>query len=171
MCEPVSLTTLMAASLAMSTATGVVSYLGQQQQESANRHNAEASFALQNQQTNLGIQQGEASDSLKAQQSQVEMLKAAATAKATAGATGTSGNSVDALIGDYHASEGRYLNSLSTQGVMDRQQAGIEKLGQAATAQRQINSVPKPNFLGAALRIGADSLNNYTNIYGKYATK
>lgn len=161
----------MLASLGMSAATGAVSYVGQQQQASANRDNAMQSLRLENQQTNLGVQQSEASDSLKAQQSQIDMLKAAATAKATAGESGTSGNSVDELLGDYHASEGRYLTSLATQDTYNRQQAQMQAQGEAATTQRQINSVPAPNFLGAALRIGAESLNSYTNLYGKSATR
>jgi hypothetical protein len=163
MCEPVSMTTLLATSLAMSTATQVAGQIGQAQQYNANAASALQSMQLANKQTNLGIQQSEAANSQKAQDQQVEMLKAAATARASAGESGVEGNSVDALIGDYHASEGRYLNDLSTQNQWNRQQASVQKQGNVATAQRQINSVAKPDYLGAALRIGGDGLNSYTN--------
>lgn len=135
--------------------------MGQQQQFKANAANAEQSFRLQNSQTNLFIQQSEASDSLKAQQVQTDMLKAAATAKASANESGVSGTSVDALINDYHASEGRYVSALVQQSGWDRQQAAMQKQGQKAQAQRQINSVAKPDFIGAALRIGGDALSSY----------
>jgi hypothetical protein len=162
--------TLFETGLAISAASAGASVIGQQQQYSANKANAEQSFRIQNQQTNLGIQQQEASDGLKAQQSQTDMLKAAATAKASAGESGTAGNSVDSLIGDYQAAEGRYLNSLTTQQQWDRAQAAVQKQGQAATAQARINSVAPPDFLGAALRIAGDGLNQYTNLYVRPST-
>jgi hypothetical protein len=171
MCEPVSMSTLFLTSLAMSTATTAVGAIGQQKQYNANAANAQQSMNLQNKQTNIGIQQSEAAKGLKAQDVQTEMLKAAATAKASANENGVSGNSVDALIGDYHASEGRYLNSLEQQGAWDRSQADVQKQGQAAQAQRQINSVAKPDFLGTALRIGGGAFDAYRSTYGKDATR
>ena len=157
----------MATSLAMSAASTAVGVIGQQQQFNANAANAVQAQQIQNTQTNIGIQQSEAASGLRAQQSQSDMLKAAATAAASAGESGTAGNSVDSLIGDYHASEGRYLNSLATQGQWNRDQAAVQKQGQAAQAQGRINSVAKPDFLGAALRIGGDALNTYTDLYVK----
>lgn len=171
MCEPVSMSTLFYTTLAMSAASATAGVVGQAQQFNANAKNAIQAQQIQNQQTNLGIQQQEASDALKAQESQREMLKAVATAKASAGESGTAGNSVDALIGDYYDSEGRYLNSLNVQDQWDRAQADVQKKGQAAQAQGRINSVAKPDFLGAALRIGGDAVNSYTNLWGKDATR
>jgi len=171
MCEPVSLGTLFYTSLGLSAASATAGIVGQTQQFNANAANAVSAQRIQNQQTNLSIQQQEASDSLKAQESQREMLKAAATARASAGESGTAGNSVDGLIDDYYASEGRYLNSLSVQGQWNRAQANLQKQGQAATAQARINSVAKPDFMGAALRIGGDALNSYTTLWGKDATR
>jgi hypothetical protein len=171
MCEPVSMTTLLAAGLAMSTATAAAGVVGQKQQFDTNAASALQAMKIQNTQTNLGIQQKEAASGVQAQQAQTDMLKAAATAAASAGESGTSGNSVDALIGDYHATEGRYMNDLATQGVWDRAQADVSKQGQQAQAQARVNSVAKPDFLGAALRIGGDTLTNYTTLYGKDATR
>lgn len=168
MCEPVSMSMLLGASLGMSALSTGVSFLGQQQQEIANRHNAEASFRVANQQTNLGIQQQEAADSQQAQESQREAITAAATARASAGENNTAGNSVDNLVNDYHATEGRFFNDLATQGAWNRAQAGVQKQGQVATAQRQIMSVQKPNIIGAALRIGAGALDGYNNTYGRF---
>jgi hypothetical protein len=147
---------------ALTIATEVAGVIGQQKQYNANAANAQQSMNLQNKQTNIGIQQSEAAKALEAQNTQTDMLKAAATAKASANENGVSGNSVDALINDYHASEGRYLNSLDTQNQWNRSQADVQKAGQAATAQRQINSVAKPDFIGAALRIAGDGVNRYS---------
>lgn len=171
MCEPVSMGTLFAATLAMSTASAAAGLVGQQQAYNTNAANAANTMRIQNSQTNLGIQQTEAANSQKAQDQQIEMLKAAATAQASAGESGTAGNSVDALIGDYHAAEGRYMNSLSVQNQMNRQQAGMEKQAQQASAQNQVNAVAKPDFLGAALRIGGDALSGYNKTIGRNATK
>jgi hypothetical protein len=170
MCDPVSMTVLMGASLGMSVLKGGADFLGQQQQEIANRHNAINSFNIQNRQTNIGIQQQESSDSQKAQESQREMIQSAATAAASAGESGTAGVSVDNLFNEYHATEGRYFNDVATQGQWNRTQAGVQKQGQAVQAQRQIMSVPKPNILGTALKIGGESLNKYTQLYGKPAS-
>ena len=171
MCEPVSVGTLFATMLAVNTASTVVGAIGQQQQYNANAANAAQSLKLQNRQTNYGIQQQEVADSVKAQQTQTDMLKAASTAAASAGENGVSGNSVDALINDYHASEGRYFTSLQTQQQWDRQQADVTKQGQVATAQRQVNSVTKPDFLGTALRISAVGLDAYNQTYGAEAVR
>ena len=169
MCEPVSLSTLFYTSLAMSAATSAAGLVGQAQQYSANKANAEQAFRVQDRQTNLSVQQQEAADAKQAQQSQIEMLKSAATARASAGEAGVIGNSVDALIGDYYASEGRYLNSLATQGRWNRAQADLQKRGQAATAQGRINSVAKPDFIGAALRIGGDALDKHYELFDRPA--
>lgn len=171
MCEPVSMSTLFAASLALSTATAGAGIIGQSQQYNANAKSAAQSFAIQNQQTNLATVQGEAATGQKAMQSQTDMLRAVATAKASANEGGISGNSVDALIGDYHAAEGRYLNDLATQGKWDAAQADLQKRGQQATATARINSVAKPDFLGSALRIGGDAINSYTKLWGQDATR
>src|SRR4051812_26825310 len=100
MCDPV---TLSMSALAIASASEVANVFGQQQMYKANARNAANAFQVQNSQTNASIQQNEAAAGLKAQQSQVEMLKAAATAKASAGESGTSGNSVNALIDDFHS--------------------------------------------------------------------
>jgi len=155
MCDPISMT------VAMSSALSIAQLAGQAQQYTANARNAAQAMRTQNTQTNTNIQQNEAANSQKAQDQQVEMLKAAATAAASAGESGTDGNSVDALIGDYHAAEGRYLNSLDVQNRWNRAQAENEKQGQSVSAQNQVNSVAKPDYIGAALRIGGDSLNAY----------
>lgn len=171
MCEPVSMSTLFLTTLGISAASTAAGAIGQQQQYNANAANAAQSLKLQNRQTNYGIQQQEAADSRNAQQTQTDMLKAAATAAASAGENGVSGNSVDALIQDYHAAEGRHFANLQTQQQWNRQQADVQKLGQVATAQRQVNSVSKPTFVGTALRIGAGGLDAYNQTYGAEAVR
>ena len=165
------MTTLFATTLGLNTAATVAGAIGQNEQFKANAANALASNRIANQQTNLGIQQSEAEQGRKAQETQVEMLKAAATAKASANENGVSGNSVDALINDYHASEGRFISTLQQQAVWNRNQAGMSKQGQKAQAQQQINSVAKPDFLGTALRIGGGALDAYNRSYGNNPTR
>jgi hypothetical protein len=163
--------TLFAASLAMSAGSAIAGVVGQQQAYSTNAANAQAAQRINNQQTNIGIQQSEAAAGQKAQDQQIEMLKAAATARASANEAGVSGNSVDALIGDYHAAEGRYMNSLDTQNQWNRAQADMQKQGQAVQAQNQINSVAAPDYLGAALRIGGGGIDAYNKTYGRNGAK
>jgi len=160
-----------AAMATLSIGANVAQLAGQTQAYNANAANAAKSMRIQNQQTNFATQQRESADSVNAQQTQADMLRAAATARASAGESGTSGNSVDALIGDYYASEGRYMNNLAVQQGWNRQQANLTLQGQSAQAQAQINRVPKPDFIGAALRIGADTLSAYNQNYGKDATR
>jgi hypothetical protein len=168
MCDPVSLTVALTG---LTIGKEVAGLAGQAQAYNQNAASAAQSLRLQNRQTNLGIQQKEASNSLKAQQTQSDMLKAAATAAATAGENGISGNSVDALINEYHASEGRYFSSLQTQAQWDRTQADVTKQGQVAQAQRQVNSVAKPDYIGAALRIAGSGLDAYDRTHPKDATR
>jgi hypothetical protein len=122
LCDPVTLTAI---TLGVSAGSAGLGVIGQMQQ------NAEAKGAFNNQtrQTDIGTQQQETADSVKAQQTQKQMLEAAATAKQSAGETGTAGNSVDALINDYHATEGQYMSNLATQQQWNRSQAGVQKQG------------------------------------------
>ena len=155
-----------AATVALTVGSNIAQLQGQKQAYEANTANAAKSMRLQNQQTNFGIQQQEAADSMKAQQTQSRQLEAASIAAASAGESGTSGNSVDALINSYKSAEGTYMSNLATQQNWNRQQATMNTLGQSAQAQRQINSVAKPDVIGAALRIGGDSLGAYDRYLG-----
>lgn len=158
---------LMASTLAMSTATTAASYIGQSQAASANKVAAINAMGINSRQTNMGMMQEDAAASLRAQQSQSQQLQAASTAAASAGENGVSGNSVDALINNYKSAEGNYFNSLATQGQWDRSQGQAQKVGQTVQAEDQINRVPAPTFLGAALRIGGDAFGAYNSTYGQ----
>jgi len=160
MCDPVSMSVAM---VGLTIAQQGAQLAGQKQAYEQNANSAAQSMRIQNKQTNLGIQQKEAASGLKAQQNQTDMLKAASTAAASAGESGTSGNSVDALINDYHASEGKYFSSLETQSRWDRSQADMQKQGQQAQAQARVNSVGKPDYIGAALRIASSGLDQYSD--------
>lgn len=151
MCDPVS------AAVALSTASAGLKIAGQMQQNGE----AKKAFNIQNAQTNLGLAQSQAANSLKVQQNQTDMLKAASTAAASAGESGTSGNSVDALIQDYHASEGRYRNSIQTQNQWDIAQGEAQKQGQKANAQSKMVS-PMATYIGGALHIVSAGLDSYT---------
>lgn len=159
MCDPVTLTAI---SVGVASASAGMGVAGQMQKNGE----ARAAFNIQNKQTNLGIQQQEASDSLKAQDTQKQMLQASSTARQSAGETGTSGNSVDALVNDYHATEGQYMSNLSTQQQWDRGQADLQKAGQRAQARERMVA-PGAAYLGAALRVAGTGLDSYTNNFAR----
>jgi hypothetical protein len=91
-------------------------------------------------------------------ESSLEGLKARSTARAAAADAGVSGLSVDALLQDLSAQEGRYEASVATNYQMNQQYLRGEMEATQDNAIARINSVPyptKPSF-GAAL-VGAFS--------------
>lgn len=155
MCDPV---TMSVAALGITAASSGMAVIGQMQQNAS----AKTGFNNQNRQADIGLQQQQASDSVKAQQTQKQMLEAAATAKASAGESGTAGNSVDALVDDYHATEGQYLSNLQTQNAWNEAQTQMQKQGYKATAQSRMVS-PTAAYLGAALRVAGTGVDQMSN--------
>jgi len=94
---------------------------------------------------------------------------ARATARTAAGEAGVAGLSVEALLNDFTAQEGRYRYGVRRNNELVTDQLTAEMEGARAQAQGRIHSitslnlepVSRPTYLGAALRIGGDALGAY----------
>ena len=84
------------------------------------------------------------------------------------------GLSVEALLNDFTAQEGRYRYGVRRNNELVTDQLTAEMEGVRAQALGRINSLPslnlepvqRPSYLGAALQIGGDAL----GAYAKYKT-
>lgn len=167
MCDPMT---------ALSIAGSVSGFMGQQQmaksQNAANqvaRQQAINSQRLQIQ----GLQNQEEEDAKKATQSLLEnSMKAsatAATARVSAGESGVSGLSVDALLGDIDATEDRNKdNILATESFQTRQRE-LQREGIVQNTQSTVQSLPTveyPSFFSSAVAGASDAYSTY-NKYKK----
>lgn len=103
-------------------------------------------------------------------QSAMRAAQAASTARVTAGETGTGGASMDALLNEYRRQELGFAQTTIRNQTWQNAQIQLNMEGIRANQQAQIAAaVPKPvqqpDYLGAALRIGAGAL----DAYGTYA--
>lgn len=98
----------------------------------------------------------------------VESKKAQGTARVAAGESGASGLSVDALLADFHRQELNYQSGvIRQQGFSDLQLQDEAEAVRNQTQGRILSALPqpvaKPDFFGAALRIGTDLIGGYTD--------
>jgi hypothetical protein len=80
----------------------------------------------------------------------IAALKKRGTAYTSAGEAGISGLSVDALIGDIFAQEGRQHMATLSQWEMNREKVLSEMEGTRANAEARINSVQRANYPSSA---------------------
>jgi hypothetical protein len=157
MCDPVTMTVLTVASSAASV-------YGQQQaanaQEAANQRQYEnimQARASNINQTNL-MQQQERESAMQRQESNNLRARAAqSTATVSAGESGISGLSVDALLADLGTQQNRFNTSVDTNFDRSTQAIAIQRDNASINAASQINQLKTPqapDYLGAALRIG-----------------
>lgn len=160
MCDP---TMIAVTSFATTAASAIAGYQGQK-----------ANYAQQNQQylqnitnANEAVGTRYAYDQLRMQQdgqvalqqkteAEINAMKARSTTTVAAGEAGVVGLSVDHLLGDYYAREGRFNESVDTNLDMQNSAMVGQMQAEKAGAQNQINSVAKPqkpSFLDAGLRI------------------
>ncbi len=183
MCNPATaVLALGALSIVTSVATGVIQYVGQQQQAESqaqyqsalmqarnqeiqdNTAIANESFLQQTQQINLRQQQEDEKASQDIQQVQIEAAKARATARVSAGEAGVSGLSVDSLLADYYRQEDVFRESVRRNRQLGRLQSREDIKGLKAQAEGRIASVRpyvpepivRPSFLGTGLQIFTD---------------
>ena len=163
MCEPATI-----AFAALSTAQGVASVVGQQQQADAQYSYQEGiiqSNKVAGMQQMADIRQREAEEteaiSRKEFEATIEGRRARSTAVVAAGDSGASGQSVDALLNDMAMKEGRYKEALGRQKDFISTGADLNvesiKTGTANNNLRTAQPVAQPNYLATALRIGADT--------------
>lgn len=103
-------------------------------------------------------------------QSSMRAAQAAGTARVTAGETGTGGASMDALLNEYRRQELGFAQTTIRNQTWQNAQIQLNMEGIRANQQAQIASavprpVEQPDYIGAALRIGAGAL----DAYGTYA--
>lgn len=180
MCEPATISLALGGlAIATSAATGIVSYIGQSQQASAqasyqaqlaqarnqeildNARLAQESYLQQAQQLNLRQQQEDEKASQQIQQTRLDAAQARATTRVATGEAGVAGLSVDNLLRDFYRQEDVFNESVRRNQIFSRLQTKADIKGLQAQAQGRIASVRpytpepvvRPNLLGTALQI------------------
>jgi hypothetical protein len=150
--------------MALSIASSAASVYGQQQaanaQESANQRqyqNIMQARAANINQTNLMQQQERESAMQRQEDNNLRARAAKSTAAVSAGESGISGLSVDALLADLGTQQNRFNTSVDTNFDRTTQAIAIQRDNASINAASQINQLKTPaapDYLGAALRIG-----------------
>jgi hypothetical protein len=159
MCLPAAI--LPALSLVAGIAQSAVGYMGakaeakaQNQMAKANTENAKKATFDRFSSINNRVVQENAAASQELQESSIEGLKARASARTAAQEGGVSGVSVNSIIGDVFAREGRFAVNTQTNFDYSRNYWTGEGAAASAQGQSQVNSVPKvakPSFLPYAV--------------------
>lgn len=145
----------------VSSVVGLVGQIeAQRAQEKANQRQYEATMqarAANLNQTNLMQQQEREASMQKLEESNLKATAARSTARVSAGESGVSGLSVDALLADIGSKQNRFNSSVKTN--YDRAGVAIDnqRINVQTNAANQINSLktpPMPDYFSAALRIG-----------------
>ena len=186
MCEPISASTMMYATMATSAATTAASFYGQQQQA-----DAQDAFNRQRQQTGTSRALANyANQTRQARERQIQEREAAAneinevyrearkrvaTAQAAGAEAGVAGGSLQALINDFHRQQLEFGTNVNRnlefrENNIEDQLESVRLGAQANIENLQFMPAARPSFLGAALRIGSAGLGAYnqymTNIGG-----
>lgn len=161
------------ASIGLGIAQSAMQYSAAQdqydQQMEVQRQNAiNASRAAENQYSNINVraQQEDMARNQQQQQTNIEAAKSASTVEVAASEGGVSGLSVDAVLRDIYAQQGRNEAALDVNQRMSRDYLMGEKKSAEAGGQSQINSVPipeKPSFAPYLLNAFGTGLNAYSN--------
>jgi len=195
MCEPATISLALGGlAIATSAATGIVSYVGQSQQASAqasyqaqlaqarnqeilqNAQLAQESYLQQAQQLNLRQQQEDEKTSQSIQQTRLEAAQARATTRVAAGESGVAGLSVDNLLRDFYRQEDVFNESVRRNRDFSRLQTQEDIKGLQAQAQGRTASVRpytpepvvRPNLLGTALQIVGDVASRGSTLSDQY---
>jgi hypothetical protein len=169
-CEPTTI--LMVTSLALSAAGTVASLEGQRQaaNSQADYQTQLAAANVENarvQSEQVRDQQSQTNEASQRESAQASLAsrKAASTAQVAAGESGVTGNSVDALLGDFKMQEGLYKESLLRQKQLTDVGAGqqLNAIRSGADAQNLSMNAPiaQPNYLAAALQFGAQATGTF----------
>ncbi len=153
---------------ALSAASAVVGYMGQQQQYQAQmaqkiENDRAAAEAARNRYESISksLLSERKKAAGEANEAQIEGLKARSKARVASGEAGVSGLSVDALLNDFSGQEERYLGRIDQNYDTTKFAYEDEKRGAYDTARARINSMAtpvKPSFAGAAIRIGQSAI-------------
>lgn len=167
MCEP---TTILAiASVASTVASVSAQSQAADAQSAANQRQYENTMrarAANLNQTNLMQQQEREGSMQKLEQNNLAARAAQATATVSAGESGISGLSVDALMSDLGTKQNRFNSSVVTNYDNSSMAIANQRENVDINAASQINSLKTPampDYFGAALRIGNAVYNGYNN--------
>lgn len=168
MCYPVAIA---AVGLLLTAATTVYTVDAQNKSVKAENkareisaESARQSFRDQASNTNLRVQQEQEA----AVNAKIENAKRAAeavgTARAASGQAGVAGLSVDNLLADFYSQEANFRvvtdsNLASSIEQSQRELKGLE--AQSKSRENSLRPEPIPGYLGAGLRIGAESVKTY----------
>jgi hypothetical protein len=152
-------------------AQGIVGYMGQQQQAQAQEAQYKANF--QNAKTatfdkydaiNKRVEQENAAASQQLQEASIEGAKARATARTAAAESHVAGLSVNNVLGDMYAKQGRYERNTAVNYDYSRDYWIGEANSAHAQGQNQVNSVPrgtKPNLFATMLNIFGQAVGDF----------
>lgn len=167
MCEP---TTILAiASVASTVASVSAQSQAADAQSAANQRQYENTMrarAANLNQTNLMQQQEREAGSQQLEQNNMAARAAKSTATVSAGESGISGLSVDALLSDLGTKQNRFNSSVVTNYDNSSMAIANQRENVDINAASQINALKTPampDYFGAALRIGNAVYNGYNN--------
>lgn len=160
------------AGLALGAGSAGASFLGQRQQAKQQMaYQRQASIAEQKrapqEQMSIRMRQGQEQEATAREVNEItnKAREASATALVSAGESGVSGLSVDALLNDYSRQEAAYRMGITRQQEMKDVQTGLALTDAGfRTVNNQIGinrPVSKPSFLEGALSIGSSGLSGY----------
>jgi len=167
MCDPVSLATF-----AIGAASQVTSFMGasaeaKTQNQLAENNRIEANRAAADQYATIQerMLQEKAAAGQQLEQANTEAAKARGTARVTSGEAGISGITVDSLIADYNAQQGKFERTNEQNLKMTQDGLRDQLKGVKSNAESRINSVQKvakPSFLPYAIGIAGSGVDSYT---------
>lgn len=174
MCDPGSMAL---ASLALTTASGVSSYMAQSAAADAQEeYNAQlrenAKQAYQNDLDALRLQQEQDVNASEEEilKNQIEARQTKARAKTAAGEAGVSGLSVSALLNDYNRQEAAYKDSIEHNLENRHKQRDLERTSAHTRYKSRVNSIQpvnRPSLIGTGLSIASEGLGTYSD-YKRY---
>jgi hypothetical protein len=169
--------TMAATQFVIGAASSVVEYQGQVAahdaqvaMHKANVQNTKTATFDRYDQINKRIVQEGAAKSQELQEAGIEALKARATARTSAAEAGVSGLSVDAILGEMYAKQGRFARNTQVNFDYQTDYWRGEAESARASGQSNINSTvpnPKPSFLPTALKIFGQGVNAAGGYYDR----
>jgi hypothetical protein len=136
-------------------------YKAQEQRYKANLENAKTAARDKYDSINNRVMQENAAASQDLQEVQIDALKARSSMKVASAEGGVTGVTVDAIVNDTLAKEGRYVNNVRKNFDYQRNYWVGEGTSTTAQGQSQVNSVPrgtKPSFLPFAVKFFSNAV-------------
>lgn len=166
MCEPasLSLSTMTIASMAMSAATAVASYVGQSQAASRQSDAAQAAYDAQVTDTkNQMTQQSQAAAEQMSDRARQAMIETGHLQALAADSGTNGGGSNDRVTNEANFNAGQDIAAMQANASSQQRQAVSALRGDYAQAASRTASIQQPSLIGTGLQIAGGALNAYTN--------